>query len=350
MCIRDRYYTVPGVLMTMTLPVLPFVLLWYVAAQELVSSFQANWMTDCPGACFFVKPKGVVNNLLWQWWLNLGMYTSIFMMVLDDPEGARHSVKDYDTTKEFWFRKGAECNARYPKTICSWDGTQLTMHHELKPTERVMLKITDSYLGIGDKIVQLGEGEDSEEACYVKDTAALEALCNKHYLNKTVIGTEFVSANPRFGVHQGDVLTMRLPDGQVHVLRCMYWGDCTGMTSHSCSSAYMVDYKSERITQPARWYSPSFVSAPSDRAGQAFPGINQAAHKCVEMHASITEHPWLNVVGWDVMSTSDAEEPVFFEGNFAGSRFRRHCFSSARILYETVKICVPFTPFGIQLI
>lgn len=345
------YYTVPGAIMTLALPVLPLILLGYVLFEEIRSKFQSNWMTGCPGAGFYARPKGYLHNLCWQWWLNVGMYTSIFLLVRDSKAGALSSYDDSQgTTKQFWFDKGAQCGARYPLKVCEWQGDNLAMMSDWQQTPRMILKIVDSYLGIGDQIVELGQGEDTDEVMFLSDQHALEELLRTKYAGKHVLGTEFVIADPQFGVHQGDTLTLRLPDGQVHVLRTMFWGDCSGQTSHSSSSAYLVDYKSETITEPAHWYSPAFKNSPSNRAGQKLPGIKQAALKCAQMHSQMPEHPWLNAIGWDTMSTGDGKPHVFFEGNFAGSRFRRHCFSSPRILYEMVKLCAPFSLFGVTIV
>eukprot|EP00937_MAST-01D_sp_MAST-1D-sp2_P005890 g5890.t1 len=359
------YYKIPGLLMTLCLPVLPVLLMAIVAVEEVRSVWKANWMTDCPGATFYAKPDGVLTNLLWQWWLNLGMYSSCFLIVGDSTAGVRATWQDDEgTNKAFWFGKGAECGARYPLKVCDWDGAGLKMHVDVaeKPRLKFILKIIDSYLGIGDKIVQFGAegagssgaGAGSGEVTVVRDVAELEALLRAEpmYAGKPVVGTEFVEASPRFGVHQGDVLTLRLPDGRVHVLRAMYWGDCTGQTSHSSTSAYLVDWRTETITAPARWYAPSFnqPGTPTGLTGAHFPRFREAAEKCVQMHANMPEHPWLNVIGWDTMCTADDEPQVFFEGNFAGSRFRRHCFSSPRILFEFVKLLAPFRPFGVSVV
>ena len=112
----------------------------------------------------------------------------------------------------------------------------------------------------------------------------------------------------------------------------------------------MVDWREEKIGQAAHWYSPAFLHSPENLQGVPFPGVKQACEKCVEMHSDMLELPWLNVIGWDTMSTGDGKPQIFFEGNFAGSRFRRHCFSSPKILYECIKIYAPFNIFGVSVV
>jgi hypothetical protein len=350
------YYYLPAVALTACFPIMPLLLMVWVCVEEVKKKWSANWMTGCPGACFYAQPDGFVHNLLWQWWLNIGMFSSVFLIIKDDAEGSRTTYQDTAATdKSFWFAKGRQCGARYPLKVCDWDGAKLKVHADLSKTPRIMIKLVDSYLGIGDKVVQMGEPPASgaeAEVTYFKDVDELEAIFRQEpaYQGVVATGTEFVMADKTFGVHQADCLTVRLPDGSVEVVRCMYWGNCTGQTSHSATSAYMVDWKNEKITKPARWYSPSFKSAPSDLEGHDFPGVKAACEKCIEMHSVMPELPWLNVIGWDTMSTGDGQPHIFFEGNFAGSRFRRHCFSSPAILLECIKLYAPFKPFGIPIV
>jgi hypothetical protein len=49
------------------------------------------------------------------------------------------------------------------------------------------------------------------------------------------------------------VLTARVK-GKVEVVRCLYWGECFGETSHTATSAYMVDVNNECIMDPIHWY------------------------------------------------------------------------------------------------
>jgi hypothetical protein len=103
------YGRYPALLLQVCFPIVPFLLALYVIYEEIRSIWKKNWMTDCPGATFFVKPEGVIHNLMWQMWLNIGMYTSIFLIIKDDPQGSETSYQDTAATdKKFWFSKGAK--------------------------------------------------------------------------------------------------------------------------------------------------------------------------------------------------------------------------------------------------
>jgi len=132
----------------------------------------------------------------------------------------------------------------------------------------------------------LPEHPKAPEVCYFRDYDELERLMAslKEYKGVPACGSEFLLPAPGLGVHQSDHLTVVLPSGKVKVLRTMFWGDCTGETSHSSTSAYFVDCRSETIVAPTRWYSPSFRNASAQRVGEKIPGTREACIKSCEMH------------------------------------------------------------------
>jgi len=351
------YRTFPGFLLTFTLPWLPFVLVGVVLLEQIKNQFKANWMAKGPGAIFYSKPKGIAALVFWELWLNLSMYTSVFLLTGPSSVGIRHSVDDIITTKEFWFAKGKECNARYPKTIFKWNGKQIEVLYPVREGQKVICKLANSYLGIGDIVTQCGPEPAKPEAgvVYFKDYDALSTYLAgiEEYKGEAAFGTEFLQPIKHLGVHQTDILTIKLPQsGKVKVLRCLYWGDCTGHTSHSATSAYFMDIKTERISNPIHWYSVSFKDGPEDKVGFRVPRTLEACAKAVEMHqviASDSATSWCNGIGWDCMVTAENEPQVFFEGNFAGSRFRRHIFASPQILWATVRAMLPITFCGLVI-
>ena len=66
----------------------------------------------------------------------------------------QHTWYDRLTDKYFWRQKMSDVGCQVPGAIANWDGNKLTMvkGHPLS-IKRAMLKIPDSYLGIGDKIM-----------------------------------------------------------------------------------------------------------------------------------------------------------------------------------------------------
>ena len=110
---------------------------------------------------------------------------------------------------------------------------------------------------------------------------------------------------------QLDVLTARVK-GKVEVVRCLYWGECFGETSHTATSAYMVDVNNECIMDPIHWYAPPYKEFEAKRIGDKLPGLAATIATCIAAHEA-SDLPWLTAVGWDVMMTDDGPG-VFFEG------------------------------------
>ena len=71
------YYFVPALALTAAFPVMPFLLMVWVCCEEVKGMFASNWMTGCPGATFYAKPAGFFNNMMWQWWLNIGLLLNV---------------------------------------------------------------------------------------------------------------------------------------------------------------------------------------------------------------------------------------------------------------------------------
>ena len=92
----------------------------------------------------------------------------------------------------------------------------------------LVCKISDSYLGIGDRVLKRGTDFRSREEV----DAALAA--DAQYAGKTAVASELVHPTTKirvssdgFGaVHSLDILTMRTGDG-VKVLSVLLWTDCT---------------------------------------------------------------------------------------------------------------------------
>lgn len=364
------YYTIPGAILTLFIPVLPLMLILVVIWEQIMAKFKANWKTASPGATFFSKP-GITRTQGWVWdlWLNISIYTSNYMIFGHDAMGVRNSFDEKGIeTKHLWFRLFQDCGARYPRHMVHWDGNDLKIlvpESEMEEGDKIMVKLYDSYLGIGDAVfekINLLKGEalpvhpknkERDVVLYFRDYAELKALMSARdeYMGVAAYGSEFVLPHKDIGIHQSDHLTMALPNGKVKVLRSLFWGDCTGETSHSSTSGYFIDSQKETIEAPTRWYSPVFRDAPAKRSGQHIPGTKAACEKACEMHAKIVaEHPWCRIIGWDTMTTTGQDKSqVFFEGNMAMSRFRRHIFSGSAILIEACRLLAPFTLFGITI-
>ena len=349
------YYAVPGAIMTVLFfPFMPFFLSVVVIVQMIKDMFSTSWMHDSAGATFFARPKGPIAIFLWEWWLNLSMYSSTYLLTGHNRQGVLHSVYDLVTTKEFWFAKGKMFGARFPRVLLRWDGRSLLIDHDMPRGTRVIFKLENSYLGIGDMIFHRRGDDDSDKedagVIYFDDYDELRAILGnaEGYKGCKAFATEFLLPPKSLGVHQSDVLTICPPGGSARVVRNLFWGDCTEKTSHSATSVYFIDCDQEKIAQPARWYSPSFKNSPEDKVGISVPGTKHAIDVACRMQQHIAEElPWCRAIGWDIMCTNDKSgEQVFFEGNFAGSRLRRHCFNSIGATVEFAKLMAPVKVFG----
>jgi len=186
----------------------------------------------------------------------------------------------------------------------------------------LVCKISDSYLGIGDKVLKRGV----DFTCTSDVEAVLKA--DPEYAGKRAILTELirpageqlkVSSEGYGQVHSLDIITMRTREG-VRVLTVLLWTDCENWSSHSCQAGYLVDVEKEEVAAPTAWYSPYFAKQASTLVGTKLPGVQLACQKAVAAHSK-SDLPWLTTVGWDGMLTDDGV--IFFEGNVAAYRTPR---------------------------
>ena len=242
----------------------------------------------------------------------------------------------YDTvcTKEYWLKLLDDAGARRPLQLGAWDGGHLA---DVGPgigfgKADLVCKISDSYLGIGDRLLKRGKDFSSREE--VEATL----LNDPEYKGKAAVLAEFIrptetltlSSKEYGAVHSLDIVTMRTSDG-VKVLTVLLWTDCDGWSSHSTHAGYLVDVDTETVTKSAAWYSPFFAAQEASLVGTHLPGVREACAKAVAAH-ELSNLPWLATVGWDAMLTD--EGAVFFEGNVAAYRTPRRMFLSPAALDE----------------
>lgn len=111
-------------------------------------------------------------------------------------EMIQHTWYDRLTDKYFWRAKMAEAGCNIPGALGNWDGKTLTMvDGHKKNTMKVLCKIPDSYLGIGDKII---EDVKLDEAG-IQDL--IETHLKKDFDGKKCIIMKFLLPTPKYGVH-----------------------------------------------------------------------------------------------------------------------------------------------------
>eukprot|EP01059_Diplonema_ambulator_P019156 TRINITY_DN319_c0_g2_i1.p2 TRINITY_DN319_c0_g2~~TRINITY_DN319_c0_g2_i1.p2 ORF type:complete len:456 (+),score=133.08 TRINITY_DN319_c0_g2_i1:182-1369(+) len=326
------YGTLPGIALSLFLPILPVGIALIVFYKFVESFFVPDWSMAGPGRVFFVKPKNPLGAFLWDCYLKQSMQVGQFYLVGTNHDAIEHTWFDKILTKDFWRAALNQVDGRLPRELGRWQNGQLTMHHDLETCD-VVVKLPDSYLGIGDAFWSYGKD--------YHNVAELEKALQKEYQGKEALVLEMVRPKKELGVHSLDIVTLRTPDDDVKVLSCLLWTDCTTDSSHSCRAGYCVDVETETIVAPAAWYSPFFATMNAPLVGSKMPGVRKACATAVAAHKNI-EQKWLTAVGWDAMVME--KEIVFFEGNFAGARTPRRMFLSLACLLEFVRSFA--WPFG----
>lgn len=332
---NQLWYGKWGLLLTATYPVLPLAIVMLELCKKIQDWLkpQDNWMTAGPGAVFFVKPSNPIADLLWSCYLNTSMFTAQFLLAGNHPDAISHTWEDTILTKDFWRGALERVGACVPRQLGRWVSGELILEHELDGSDLV-IKVPDSYLGIGDSFWNHGRDYTTQEE--------LESLLSKEYPDKEVMVLELVRPKKELGVHSLDILTVRTPKDGARVLSVLLWTNCTTDSSHSCQEGYVIDVETEQIVGACNWYCAAFAEAKSPLVGTKYPGVRKACQSAVAAHNSIKEK-WLVAVGWDAM-VMEKEKVVFFEGNFAGARTPRRVFLSLKTLVSA--LWYNFWPFG----
>jgi hypothetical protein len=287
--------------------------------------FAADWATAGPGAVFFLQPDGFVAATCWNAYLNISIYVGLFMACGNNEMALRHSWDDEITTKDYWRKIMEAAKMRMPRELARWDNDHLEKYFPFKNSD-IVVKLTDSFLGIGDQFLVAGkdfETEDDVEKFLGSTTFPGADGKPNSYQGKQALILEKVKPDPLYGVHSLDILTMTTVDGP-KVVSILYWGDCTGPSSHTCRAGYTVNLETEKIEGKATWYSPFFAKQKDDLIGTHLPGLKETCQKAIDAHANCG-FPWLRMIGWDAMIMPN-DEIVFFEGNFASARLPRRMF------------------------
>ena len=140
------------------------------------------------GRDFFVRPDSLLASRLWDSYLGLSIFCASFLQFGTDREGLMHTWYDTVCTKEYWCKLLDEAGARRPLQLGAWDGAAL---RDVGPgigfgRADLVCKISDSYLGIGDKV--LARGVDF--ACRADVEAVLQA--DPQYAGKRAVLCELI--------------------------------------------------------------------------------------------------------------------------------------------------------------
>ena len=343
-------------LQMMTFPFRPFFVYLDVLLKLLVGILFPKREAE-RGGVFFELPSGLISRVNADYYFNLSYELGHFMQCGCDRDAIQAAIRDVVTTKEYWFTLLDSVGANRPHQLARWENGCLS---EVGPGLNagkcdLVCKITDSYIGLGDILFKRGVDFDvhrsvmdelqqepqenaSETSLSSAELITSRLATNELYHGRVALLSELIApvrrervrlSNEGFSnVHSFDILTVKDSKGEVKVLSCLLWTDCTTWTTHTCTAGYVVDVESGRILAPVPYYSFAFAKREdelrhSSLIGASVPGIQELLDQAVAAHAA-SDLPWLKSVGWDAMLTDNGF--VFFEGNLGCGRLPRRIF------------------------
>jgi len=265
------YGWINAIFMTSFYPLTPVTMFFFQILQKIKSLFVTDWMMSGPGRVFFVKPEGFFASFIWDCYISQSMFVGQFWLVGTQEDAIQHTWYDTILTKDFWRKTLNDVNARVPRAFGYWDGSTWKNNYpgeQKMEKSDIVIKVNDSYLGIGDLFWYVGKDFKTE--------ADIVNKLKADYVDKVVFVLELVRPKKELGVHSVDVLTMRTPDDDVKVFSVLLWTDCTTDSSHSTRAGYVIDCESEMIVSAADWYSPFFTTMKKPLIGTKFPGVKKA--------------------------------------------------------------------------
>jgi len=296
---------------------------------------------------FFETPPDILNQLNSECYIVMIERLGSYLQFGTNREGLESTKIDTITGKEYWMDLLDAVGARRPEQLALWsDGKVSNVGRGVGSGKcDLVCKIVDACMGRGDQVFKRGHDFDHPALGEPDSTEPLTAFLRSEasYQGKRAILCEFAKpVNPETlklssegfsNVHSIDAVTVRNARGEVTVLSCIIWTDCTAWTSHTCSAGYIIDVLTETIARPVPWYAFGFAknkqAATSPLIGTKIPGLHAALCKAIDAH-STSKLPWLTSVGWDLMITD--EGPIFFEGNVGSMRTPRRIFLDEKTL------------------
>ena len=311
---------------------------FHVVWQVISLGNNGTWLSQMPddfeSKKWWTPPKGKVATVFQKACLETSVMVSLFMLhshCNNYDEIIRNNIKDEACTKKYWREQIQRGGLHTAKEVGCWDGRKLTMNMSIDGMDLV-LKVDDSYLGIGDQFLEFGKHfnsvEDLEKMLNESKYSGLDFGSENNsysYHGQTVHLLEWCRPDKKLGVHSFDILTVKLPHG-VEVATCILWAECTGSSSHSATAGYLVDINTETIAAPCKWYAPCFADTTDKMVGMKVPGIAMACKAVAKIHETKPVE-WMGPVGWDSMIMKNGEL-TFFEGNFGVMRMPRRIFLS----------------------
>ena len=146
-----RWYGWLGTFLTLLYPVTPLALTILQVIKTVQSWFVADWTMSGPGRVFFIKPNSFFGSFFWDGYIIQSMFLGQFWICGTNEDAIEHTWYDAVTTKEFWHKTLENVNGKVPRKLATWDGTKITVHYPEDISDcHIVMKVNDSYLGIGD--------------------------------------------------------------------------------------------------------------------------------------------------------------------------------------------------------
>ena len=215
---------------------------------------------------------------------NVDRYVGQFWLVGTNEDAISHTWVDTLLTKDMWRDALTEVDARLPRQLGVWENNELTMEVDNLVGHDLVVKLDDSYLGIGDNFWHFGKDYSTEAELRAKMD---EAYKNNEFDGRRALVLEMVKPKPDLGVHSLDIITMRTPDDDVKVISVLLLADCTTSSSHSTRAGYTIDIETETVVAPAGWYSPYFATMNTPLIGHKYEGVRKAAQSAIRAHKAI---------------------------------------------------------------
>ena len=193
------YGRICGLLLTFSLPVLPFFLCGVEVLKRIGEQMpwaEEDWKLKGPGRVFFVRPDTFIASLFWDFQLAMSVFCGSFLQFGTDRDGLMHTWYAAICNKDYWHRLLDQVDARRPMQLASWDGM---FAHATGPgpeygSSDLVSKINDSYLGIGDKMLKRGKVAGGDFDTLADIQAILEA--DPRYHGKQAILSEVHNRSP----------------------------------------------------------------------------------------------------------------------------------------------------------
>ena len=166
--------------MALFYPVIPIALFFMNVYEELCTLILGSgglaWQQNNPGKVFFLKPESFFASFFWQMYLTQSLYVFNFLMLGTKDIAVKHTLHDHVLNKEFWRKHLTNTGSYVAPELANWDGKSKTkFSDDTTHKAKAIIKVNDSYLGLGDQVM------DNFELGTKEGKAKMENIFQKEY-------------------------------------------------------------------------------------------------------------------------------------------------------------------------